>query len=467
MPASFNSYKVTLADGTGLKLRTVGSRLNFESDTGREYNVTISKLKNARVVKNFSTGGKNFDIDVLPFLEEDTIYNVVISYEAYGMTVNNGDNLIFRNGNAVYFWRSENYEYNLETTRELWTDEQALKECLEPQNDIESDDPVIIGYSNRIVEGAKDDWEKVFRIYKFISSDMAYDKVQVKASAAGYQDSAIEVIRSGKAICEGFCNAFVALCRAQGIPAVVEFGIGFSDYNELTTRKPGAGDYADHAWAAVYLGGQWRFVDPTYDMARFFQDENDVAAYNDSTKYYLLPIESFSNDHRIMDADTRHGVPIAGYCTGNHNSARFEITRDGVCHISGSGALTLPAGITGFHTVVFEKESHITEIGADCFRDCDLITTVILPESVRQIKNSAFNTCEDLHYVYIPENVDFIGEKAFIGCDELSYIKIPDSCSSIGRYAFEYCPRLYISIPKKLSDFAKEYDMKPMKTEVR
>ena len=92
---------------------------------------------------------------------------------------------------------------------------------------------------------------------------------------------------------------------------------------------------------------------------------------------------------------------------------------------------------------------------------------MILPDSVRQIKNSAFNTCEDLHYVRIPDNVDFIGEKAFIGCDELSYIKIPDSCSSIGKYAFEYCPRLYISVPSKLSDFAKDYDMKPMKTEVR
>ena len=467
MPASFTSYEVTLVDGSSLLMRTLGSRLVFESSAERKYDVTLLKLKNSRVVKNFQTGGKNFDVDLISFMDEDTLYNVVISYEAYGMTVNNGDNLIFRNGNAIYFWRSENYEYNLGTTKELWTDDKSLKECLEPQNDIEADDPVIRGYAERIVKGAADDWEKVFRIYKFISSDMAYDKAQVKASAAGYQDSAIEVIRSGKAICEGFCNAFVALCRAQGIPAVVEFGIGFSDYNELTTRKPGHGDYADHAWAAVYLGGKWRFVDPTYDMARFLQEEKDVTTYNDSTKYYLLPLESFSNDHRIMDADTRHGVPVAGYCGTNHNGARFEITRDGVCHISGSGSLQLPAGITGFHTVVFEQDSHITEIGADCFRDCDLITVVILPDSVRQIKNSAFNTCEDLHYVRIPDNVDFIGEKAFIGCDELSYIKIPDSCSSIGKYAFEYCPRLYISVPSKLSDFAKDYDMKPMKTEVR
>ena len=349
----------------------------------------------------------------------------------------------------------------------MWTDEQSLRECLEPQNDIECDDPVLIGYSNRICEGAKDDWEKVFRIYKFISSEMAYDKKSADDYASGYQDSAVDVIRSGKAICEGFSNAFVALCRAQGIPAVVEFGIGFSEYKEITERVPTEFDYADHAWAAVFLGGKWLFVDPTYDMSRYYYGPNDIRVYDESTKFYLLSLEAFSNDHRIYDADTRHGVPAAGYCGYGTKNAQFEITRDGVCHITGYGTIKMPAGVTGFSKVVFEEGSEITAIAKNCFRDNDLLTTVVLPDTVTRIGDYAFATCEDLQYVYIPKNVENIGTMAFYGCDELSYISIPHMCKEIGDEAFEACPRLYIVVPHFKSGFCDKYKQQPMHVEYR
>ena len=465
-PAKFDSYEITLVDGGSLKISLQGGRCFFVSSKKQKYSVELSKAKSRRHVKTFNVSGETFDVDVGSLMEDDVLYNVVISYEAFGMEVNNGDNIIFKKGREIHFWRSANYEYNLETAAELWTDEQSLKECLEPQNDIECDDPVLIAYSNRIVGDAKDDWEKVFRIYKFVSSEMAYDRTEAETSSAGFQDSAVNVIRSGRAICEGFSNAFVALCRAQGIPAAVEFGIGFSDYKAMTTKKPKTSDLADHAWAAVYLGGKWLFLDPTYDMSRFYYGPKDVRVYDESTKYYLLSLEAFSNDHMIYDADTRHGLPKAGYCGDGTSGTRFEITRDGVLHIMGSGSLKLPSGITGFHTVVFEEGSHVTDIDTACFCDCDLLTTVILPDSVTTISSYAFCTCEDLQYVYIPEGCSYIGEKAFLGCDELCYVKVPDGCE-IGKMAFDGCPRLYVSVPTKVSDFADDYSRKPMYIENR
>ena len=466
-PASYDSYEITLVDGGLLKMRLLSGRIVFDSSENQKYYITLSKAKNKRLVKTFTVSGGTFDVDVANLMDENVLYNVTIAYEAYGMSVDNGDNLIFRRGNNIYFWKSANYEYNLETSKELWTDEQSLKECLEPQNDIECDDPVLIGYSNRICEGAKDDWEKVFRIYKFISSEMAYDKKSADDYASGYQDSAVDVIRSGKAICEGFSNAFVALCRAQGIPAVVEFGIGFSEYKEITERVPTEFDYADHAWAAVFLGGKWLFVDPTYDMSRYYYGPNDIRVYDESTKFYLLSLEAFSNDHRIYDADTRHGVPTAGYCGYGTKNAQFEITRDGVCHITGYGTIKMPAGVTGFSKVVFEEGSEITTIAKNCFRDNDLLTTVVLPDTVTRIGDYAFATCEDLQYVYIPKNVENIGTMAFYGCDELSYISIPHMCKEIGDEAFEACPRLYIVVPHFKSGFCDKYKQQPMHVEYR
>ena len=464
-PASYDEYELTLADGETLTMRLAGERIIFESGKqDRRYNILLSKSQNMRVVKNFTGAGSSFYIDCASFMDEDVLYNITISYEAYGLELTNGDHVIYKDKNRIHFWKSANYEYNLETCSEMWTDEQSLTECLQPQNDIECDDPVLIAYSERICEGAEDDWEKVFRIYVYIAHQMAYDEVEADDSNGGYQDGAVAVLRDGKSICEGFANAFTALCRAQGIPAVVEFGIGFSDYKEMTERTPDAGDYADHAWAAVYLGGKWHFVDPTYDMSRYYEGSKKVTIVENETSYYLLPLECFSNDHRIYDADTIHGIPTAGYCGA---TAYFEITRDGVCHIWGYGTIVMPAGVNCFSKVVFEEGSNITRIGKDCFSDCDLLTTVILPETVTYIDDFAFNTCEDLEYVYIPEGVTYIGEQAFDYCDELSYIRVPDSVEKIGRWAFDNCPRLFINVPSGFGNLTNNYDTRPMRVDCR
>ena len=127
----------------------------------------------------------------------------------------------------------------------------------------------------------------------------------------------------------------------------------------------------------------------------------------------------------------------------------------------------MPAGVTGFSKVVFEEGSEITAIAKNCFRDNDLLTTVVLPDTVTRIGDYAFATCEDLQYVYIPKNVENIGTMAFYGCDELSYISIPHMCKEIGDEAFEACPRLYIVVPHFKSGFCDKYKQQPMHVEYR
>ena len=462
--ATFDEYEITLADGGTITLILDDGSMIFKSSKDRDYEISLNKVETGRCVRTFSESGNSFSINFEDYMDEDVLYYVIISYDAYDITVSNGNNIIFKSGSNLYFWKSVNYDYNLITTSEMWTDEQSLKECLEPQNDVECDDPVLIEYSNQITAGAADDWEKVFRIYMYISSEMAYDLEEANTAGGGYQDSAVDIIRDGKGICEGFGNLFTALCRAQGIPACVEFGIGFADYEELTTRIPTSADYADHAWAAVYLGDKWHFMDPTYDISRYYSGPGDVDTYSITTLYYMQPLEAFSNDHMILDADTCHGLPTSGSCGDN---ATYEITRDNVCHISGYGAIQMPDGVNCFDKIVFEEGSEITEIGESCFVDCDLITTVILPDTVKYIDIAAFNTCEDLQYIYLPEGLEYIGQEAFDYCDELSYVYIPDSVTDIGYWAFDDCPRLYLSVPSHLGDITDDYELEPMHIEYR
>ncbi len=153
-----------------------------------------------------------------------------------------------------------------------------------------------------------------------------------------------------------------------------------------------------------------------------------------------------------------------GSCGSN---ATYEISRDGTLTIYGSGEIKMPEGCNGFTKVVFDPDSNITSIGEDCFIDCDLLTMVILPDTVTKINDGAFYTCEDLEYVYIPEGVTYIGQEAFDFCDELAYIRVPDSCNEIGSWAFDDCGRLYLSIPSDLEGFNSGYYLDPMYIEVR
>ena len=127
----------------------------------------------------------------------------------------------------------------------------------------------------------------------------------------------------------------------------------------------------------------------------------------------------------------------------------------------------MPQGVNCFNKIVFDPESEITVIDEDCFIDCDLITSVILPDTVISINDCAFNSCEDLEYIYIPNGVTYIGQESFDCCDELSYVYIPDSVETIGMWAFDDDPRLYISLPSRFTDLTYEYNLNPMHIEYR
>ena len=79
------------------------------------------------------------------------------------------------------------------------------------------------------------------------------------------------------------------------------------------------------------------------------------------------------------------------------------------------------------------------EFGANFFHSCANLTSIVLPESVTSIGESAFCDCFNLSSVSIPNSVTSIGSSAFYDCDNLSSIVIPESVTSIGSYCFFYC----------------------------
>ena len=74
--------------------------------------------------------------------------------------------------------------------------------------------------------------------------------------------------------------------------------------------------------------------------------------------------------------------------------------------------------------------------------DGQLVTDLVIPDSVTEIKRYAFYNCTGLTSVTIPDSVTSIGDYAFYKCTGLTSVSIPDSVTSIERDAFSGCTNL-------------------------
>lgn len=77
-----------------------------------------------------------------------------------------------------------------------------------------------------------------------------------------------------------------------------------------------------------------------------------------------------------------------------------------------------------------------------------LLTTVLLPDSLRIIGEYAFSQCTSLQKLELPAKVWMLGEGSFYGCKQLSEINLPNGLFRIEKFLFYECTSLQsIQIP--------------------
>ena len=111
-----------------------------------------------------------------------------------------------------------------------------------------------------------------------------------------------------------------------------------------------------------------------------------------------------------------------------------------------SGNIQIPSSVTYENTPY-----NVTGIQYDAFRNCQNITSVIIPNTVTEIGNRAFEGCSLLNYIYIPTSISVIRSGTFEGCTNLTSITLPQSITEIQEYAFRNCTFLTsITIPENV-----------------
>lgn len=84
----------------------------------------------------------------------------------------------------------------------------------------------------------------------------------------------------------------------------------------------------------------------------------------------------------------------------------------------------------------------VTALAPGCFRDCDRLTTIVLPETITKIGLEAFFGCTSLRGLYVPQGAESIGPRAFAGCVNMQSIYIPGTMTQIAPGCFDDCAML-------------------------
>ena len=94
--------------------------------------------------------------------------------------------------------------------------------------------------------------------------------------------------------------------------------------------------------------------------------------------------------------------------------------------------------------------------GANLYVDDVLLTDVIVPDSITEIREFAFYGCESITSIRIPGSVTKIGQYAFTYCSNLEEVELCDGIQSIETYAFYDCINLLrITLPDSISNIGE------------
>lgn len=139
------------------------------------------------------------------------------------------------------------------------------------------------------------DADKARVIFRWIAANVKYDPEGIPALRSEDQTPAA-VLRTGKAVCEGYSSLFEGLARAAGLEAVTISGYAKGMRYRAGDRFSGP---PDHAWNAVKIAGAWRLVDCTWGAGAM--DVSGVYRERFEPFYFLTAPDRFLFTHYPLD----------------------------------------------------------------------------------------------------------------------------------------------------------------------
>ena len=107
-------------------------------------------------------------------------------------------------------------------------------------------------------------------------------------------------------------------------------------------------------------------------------------------------------------------------------------------------------GMDSIRSVTLPKT--LKNIAKSAFENCVSLTSVAFPEGLTGIEDAAFYGCSGLVSIVLPKSLTSIGESAFSGCSGLDSISLPEGLTSVESHSFNCCTNLKsVSFPEGLT----------------
>ena len=305
--------------------------------------------------------------------------------------------------------------------------------------------------------GCKTKYEKALWMHDWLISHADYDHTYTYYGPDG-------VLCLGTGVCQSYCIAYAYLMEAVGIPC------------DMTAN-------ANHAWNMIELGGEWFFVDTTWDDPTdaytgtggierhlYFCVPQEVIVVDHGREHYCKErtLDSYRYNYYVMRGDAESWAnDLSQVITDGLQAGDFIFTaqmpdwyavngEDDFFWSEAGGVLASGAAlylcrqrsfsyggrsirVDGYVIDVnhfgwwrYIDDNNIATFKVDCSTG-----TLTLPKGVKTIGSEAFRGDTSMLAAVIPDGATAIRSNAFAGCSGLWKVVIPDSVTTIESNAFD------------------------------
>ena len=221
-----------------------------------------------QTVSNFRTNPRDYDLDdgaVVLSWNRPLIGQIPYSISARVET----------NGNYIHVKRVVDFPIDV-------TDiPYDVRKYLDPTKHIDSDDPFVNEVAMFLSQDTNDLYEVVYNVALWVNRNIDYNLSTLSEEVSR---TSSWVLRNRRGVCAEMTSLFIALLRANGVPARYVSGIAYTN-SPLFDFNWGA-----HAWAEVYFPGygwipfdvtygEYGFIDPSHIELRKTADSGEPSSY--------------------------------------------------------------------------------------------------------------------------------------------------------------------------------------------
>ena len=185
-----------------------------------------------------------------------------------------------------------------------------------------------------------------------------------------------------------------------------------------------------------------------------YTKDNSQSSGSDQARVSNLTITAVTTIDGLMYSTTENTAKVVGAIDAAEIVIPSSVTINNIVyHVTSIGSEAFKGCNTLTSITIPES---VTSIGSYTFRGCSSLTSITIPESVTSIGNYAFYNCSSLTEVHVSSieawcNIDFEDyssnplnyvHKLYLNGELVTELVIPESVTSIGSYTFSGCSSL-------------------------